>query len=139
MRDLTAAEIPKFDEQGVLVVPDYFAGTQLLDDISKEITTLGRVFDSKFDLDTATRRIEAFKPAARKSFYGGLRCLASLTRLCSSDELMQTSRNLGLKLPALMRSHNIRMDMPREPEQLFHWHQDISYLLGSLNSLTYWV
>jgi Phytanoyl-CoA dioxygenase (PhyH) len=139
MRGLTAAEIAKFDEQGVLTVPGYFAGTRLLDDISTEVTALGRVFDSRFDPDSATRRIEAFKPGARKSFYNGLRCLASLTRLCSSDELMQTSRDLGLKLPALMRSHNIRMDMPRESEQLFHWHQDISYLLGSLNSLTYWV
>ena len=31
------------------------------------------------------------------------------------------------------------MDMPSEPDFLFHWHQDITYLLGSKNSVTYWV
>lgn len=38
-----------------------------------------------------------------------------------------------------MHSYNLRMDMPNEPKYMFHWHQDISYLLGSKNSVTYWI
>jgi hypothetical protein len=139
MRKLTAREATAFREQGFAVIEGYFATTRFLDDIVEEIVALGRIFESNFDLSTAAQQINSFTAAARSSFYSGLRYLPSLARLASSELLVQTSHDLGLEFPAVMRSSNIRMDMPQDAKHLFHWHQDITYLLGSLNSVTYWI
>src|SRR5262245_50245308 len=139
MRSFTAEEISGFHARGFLVARGFFAGTRYLDDINGEMTALGRVHAPDFELAAAASHIAKFSPHARKSFYNGLRYLAALNRLGSSELLTRASGDLGLRLPAAMRAYNIRMDMPAETEFLFHWHQDIAYTLGSLNSLTYWI
>jgi ectoine hydroxylase-related dioxygenase (phytanoyl-CoA dioxygenase family) len=62
-----------------------------------------------------------------------------LTQLASSPRILEFVRALGLAEPALMHSYNVRMDLPSEDHFLFHWHQDITYLLGSTNSMTLWI
>lgn len=78
-------------------------------------------------------------PERRGGFYNLLRYVASLSMLGGCPEMMQVSRMLGLATPVVMKASNIRMDLPHEDQFMFHWHQDITYLLGSLNSLTYWI
>ena len=139
MPALTSEDIAKFHERGFAVVRDFFGGTRFLDEINAEMTALARIYAPNFDLDCAVDHIRAFSPHARHCFYNGLRSLAALNRLGSSDVLTKMSQQLGLRLPAVVRAYNIRMDMPDEPDFLFHWHQDIVYTLGSLNSVTYWI
>jgi hypothetical protein len=139
MQPLSADQIASFRARGYLIVPGFFRGTAYIDDICAEITALGQVYDAGFALESAVDHVRAFPPRARKSFYDALRYLAALNRLGSCPSLLQTSRDLGQKLPAVMRAYNIRMDLPAEADFLFHWHQDIVYTLGSLNSITYWV
>jgi hypothetical protein len=139
VRSLTPHDIAQFRTQGFLVVRGFFSDTPYLDDVEAEITALGRVYDRRFLLDTAIDHIRAFSAPSRKRFYNGLRYLAALNRLGSSARLVALSQQLGQRVPAVMRAYNIRMDLPIEADFLFHWHQDIVYTLGSLNSLTYWV
>jgi ectoine hydroxylase-related dioxygenase (phytanoyl-CoA dioxygenase family) len=65
--------------------------------------------------------------------------MVSTTRLSCSEALLNTSSDIGIKMPLIMHSYNLRMDIPNDENYLFHWHQDITYLLGSLNSVTYWI
>ena len=131
-------DIASYDKDGYLIIRGFFADLEPLARVKAEITQLGKVFDGNFEM-TATAPIFEMSKVKRSSLYCGLRYLPSLTMLASSDLLTGVSRQLGLSMPAIMRSYNIRMDMPNEEQFLFQWHQDISYLLGSFNSLTYWL
>ncbi|MCW5680704.1 MAG: phytanoyl-CoA dioxygenase family protein [Xanthobacteraceae bacterium] len=139
MRKLTDQELARFEEHGYVVARGFFDGTSFLDQTSAEIETLGKVFDASFSMPEATGRLEKMAGPIRGKFYDALRYLVTLNQLASAEALTGVSRQLGLQLPAVMKSYNIRMDMPSEDNRLFHWHQDITYLLGSLNSLTYWI
>lgn len=139
MRDLTQHELRRYNDDGWLVLPGFFEGTEYLNDTLAEIEMLGQLFDPDFTMLTAEHDIPALPAGNRGKLYDALRHLATLNQLASSRALQATSRAVGMRLPAVMRSYNIRMDMPSEDRHLFHWHQDIAYLLGSLNSVTYWI
>jgi len=103
------------------------------------VRALGKQFMNDYADETSAEKIAALSPIHRKAFYHGLRYLPSTTQLACSPLLLDISKQLKFVQPAVMHSYNLRMDMPYEPEFLFHWHQDITYLLGSKNSITYWV
>ena len=71
--------------------------------------------------------------------YSNLRYLPTLAKLSTSSKNLKLNTDLGLKFPLVMKSCNIRMDRPFNVKHLFHWHQDIVYLLGSMNALTFWI
>jgi ectoine hydroxylase-related dioxygenase (phytanoyl-CoA dioxygenase family) len=134
---VSASDIAQFREQGYLVLRGALSKVAHLAKLRQEITDLGRMFVPDFRMDDDS--YQRFGAANQSRFYTGLRYLPSLTMLASCDELVECSRQLGLAMPAVMHSYNIRMDVPADTKVLFHWHQDISYLLGSLNSVTYWL
>lgn len=107
--------------------------------ISGDICSVAQAFfgstPSPFDLQT----YQPEHPQHRGGFYNLLRYVPSLSMLGGCPEMTQVSRMLGLATPVVMKASNIRMDLPHEDQFMFHWHQDITYLLGSLNSLTYWI
>jgi hypothetical protein len=76
---------------------------------------------------------------ARTVFYRSLRYLPSLSRLATSHHLIEIVKSLGLKTPLLMNASNIRMDEGGNNPHRFEWHQDYTYLLGSANSITFWI
>lgn len=97
-----------------------------------------RCFSSK----QASFDLKNFRPDQsenRRMFYNLLRYVPALSALSGCVEIQRLSKTLGLDTPVVMKACNIRMDLPYEDEFLFHWHQDITYLLGSLNSITYWM
>lgn len=132
-------DIESYSKDGYLIIRNLFADSIYLKRIMEDITQLGKIFDHHFEMPAAASHILAMSKTNRTSFYRGLRYLPSLATLASSDVLTGLSWQLGLAMPAVMHSNNIRMDMPNEVQHLFHWHQDILYLLGSLNSVTYWL
>ena len=75
----------------------------------------------------------------RTSFYRALRYLPSLAKLGSCSELTGISKALGMQNPIVMNASNIRMDEGGNNPNSFAWHQDYTYLLGSMNSVTYWI
>lgn len=107
--------------------------------MQNELSELGNQFMHDYSLDASAIKISALSPIHRKAFYSGLRYLPSITQLACSRLLLSISNQLNIIQPAVMHSYNLRMDMPNEPEYMFHWHQDITYLLGSKNSITYWI
>lgn len=132
------SDIALYRTNGYLIIRNFFSDLTPLERVMAEITQLGRVFNPEFKMNVASHLLTMPK-TERGNFYRGLRYLPSLTMLASSNLLTGTSRQLGLSIPAVMHSYNIRMDVPNEGQHLFHWHQDIAYLLGSLNSITYWL
>jgi hypothetical protein len=131
-------DIDRFATDGYLILKGVLGESSLLSDMRSEIEELGRSFDSGFQFDDA-RSVSALGGTDRSAMYRALRYLPSLAAAGASPLLVNLCRDLGLRMPALMRSYNIRMDMPCQDEFLFHWHQDITYLLGSRNSVTLWL
>jgi phytanoyl-CoA hydroxylase len=111
----------------------------LVDGIKKNIEELGEKFMSDYTIEGSAKKIKNLSATDRSLFYRGLRYLPSITHLACSELLLSISKQLNIMQPAVMHSYNLRMDMPHEPQFLFHWHQDITYLLGSKNSITYWM
>ncbi len=135
---LEPAELSEYKRQGLLVLRDALSGSAELRAVVHEIEELGRTFCPDFAFsDSATS--PGLSDKARGDFYRALRYLPSLAALGGCEYLRGLCRSLGLRFPALMRAYNIRMDRPHADEQLFHWHQDVTYLLGSLNSVTLWL
>jgi len=131
-------DIDRFATEGYLILKGVLGGTSLLSDMRREIEELGRSFDPGFQFDDA-RSVSALGENSRATMYRALRYLPSLAAVGASPLMVDLCREVGLRMPALMRSYNIRMDMPGQDEFLFHWHQDITYLLGSRNSVTLWL
>lgn len=130
--------IASFRNEGFSILRGGLRGNELLESIWQEIGRLGRSFNPEFRNDDA-ESISALAGPDRERFYRALRYLPSLAAFGGSAELLAICRALGIAFPALMRSFNIRMDMPDQDQYLFHWHQDITYLLGSRNSITFWL
>lgn len=76
---------------------------------------------------------------ARTTFYRSLRYLPALMRLATEPRMIEIAKSLGIKAPLLMNASNVRMDEGGENLHRFEWHQDFTYLLGSANSLTFWI
>jgi hypothetical protein len=137
--ELTNLQKKLFFQNGFLVLKSCTEINPLIEEIRKEICELGCQFIKNFSIDGSVEKIELLTSNNRKAFYSGLRYLPSTTRLACSRLLIGISNQLKILQPAVMHSYNLRMDMPNEPQFMFHWHQDITYLLGSKNSITYWV
>ena len=75
----------------------------------------------------------------RTVFYRSLRYLPSLMRLATEPRMIEIAKSVGIKAPLLMNASNIRMDEGGENLHRFEWHQDFTYLLGSTNSITFWI
>jgi len=109
-----------------------------LADIKDEI---GKLAISYGFADPFDGNADCFDPPVgdpRNRFYRSLRYLPSLGRLANSAFLANASKEIGLSLPLVMNASNIRMDQGGSNPNKFHWHQDYTYLLGSMNSVTYW-
>ena len=138
---ITAKQKKEFKKNGYLVIKSVPGLKKNLNEIKKELLLFAKVFDNKVRKINDKRFCKILKlgSSSRPKYYDTLRYLHSVTKLSSSESLKKISIGLGLRLPAVMRSYNLRMDMPNDKKHLFQWHQDITYLLGSLNSLTYWI
>ena len=136
---LNEGMLKKYKEFGYVVVKNY-----LMDEIKKsglidDLTHYASVFGENFDISKSFEFTKNLSVQDRQTFYKGLRYLPGLAKFGASNKLQDISKCLGLRFPVLMKSYNIRMDSPSDIKNLFHWHQDITYLLGSKNSLTYWI
>ncbi len=130
-------DIKKFQNKGFQNFSGILNGSADLQNVINDIKLLGiEFFGSKFSL-------EAPFVSGRRSelaiFYESLRYSLSLQRLAVSPQILDLVRSLGIQHPISMHQDNIRMDEPARDEILFHWHQDITYLLGSHNSITLWI
>jgi len=128
-----------FQANGYLLLKNVTEVTPLIRAVQDEVRALGKQFMADYDDTTSAEKIAALPSNRRQAFYHALRYLPSTTQLACSPLLLDISKQLKLVQPAVMRSYNLRMDMPNEQQFMFHWHQDITYLLGSKNSVTYWV
>ncbi|MFN0314721.1 MAG: phytanoyl-CoA dioxygenase family protein [Burkholderiales bacterium] len=135
---IEAVQRAQYDSQGLLVLPGVLSRSAELRAVVDEIEELGRTFRADFALSDSAA-LAMFTDKARGNFYRALRYLPSLAALGGCEYFRGLCQSLGLRFPALMRSYNIRMDTPGADEHLFHWHQDVTYLLGSLNSVTLWL
>lgn len=136
---LEAQQKSEFSKKGYTILRGTQAAQPYLKSIWEEINALAVGFSKEYGTEDLATLIPRLNPLHRKAFYSVLRYLPSLARLASSSFLLDLSKELSLTMPAVMHSYNIRMDGPSEDRFLFHWHQDITYLLGSKNSLTYWI
>ena len=75
-------------------------------------------------------------PAQQSLLYDRLKYLPALSRLSASKSVLGFCKELGLGMPSLMGSSNMRLDKPGDDRHLFAWHQDTLYLLGSTNAVT---
>ena len=129
----------RFAQNGFAKITGSAELKQFTDDIIREIKELAQ----SHEIDVSMGHRCASKPIPqgpnRTNFYRGLRYLPSLGRLANSHMLTALSKELGLARPIVMNASNIRMDDAGENVNKFHWHQDFTYLLGSKNSITYWI
>lgn len=119
---------------GYTLIPGFYSVADLKP-VRDELEELGRYIFGSFSLDEPWKPYDEKK---RAQFYRVTRYLASLAQLSGLSRNLQVCRDAGLQLPCVMKSCNIRMDSP-ENKNLFHWHQDATYLLGSLSGLTFWI
>jgi ectoine hydroxylase-related dioxygenase (phytanoyl-CoA dioxygenase family) len=129
-------EYKQLQEEGYLVIREFYKKEEL-QSLNDEINEIGSFIyqDKLFSLDKPFRKEYLEK---QSEFYNSLRYFTSLKKFSALDKNIKLANELGLKHPCIMNACNIRMDTP-ENKNLFHWHQDTTYLLGSLNALTFWV
>jgi ectoine hydroxylase-related dioxygenase (phytanoyl-CoA dioxygenase family) len=121
------------EKNGYVIVKSFYAQDQI-DQIIDEIDRVGKFIYGDF----SAQRIPEDQPSKQQRLYRVLRYMASLRVFSCLEKNLKLCLELGLSHPAIMSSCNVRMDTPLN-KNLFHWHQDITYLLGSLNGLTFWV
>lgn len=126
-----------FESDGYLILKEPEWLNAHLADMKREIVGLAAAngLDDPF-LDTSVTIPEG---QARTVFYRSLRYLPALSRLATSPRMLEIVKSLGLSTPLLMNASNIRMDEGGENPHRFEWHQDFTYLLGSTNSITFWI
>lgn len=126
-----------FETDGYVVVKEHEWLQSHLSAMKQEIADLAATYG--LDDPFAGDGLNMPEGQARTVFYRSLRYLPSLSRLATSDRMMEIVKGLGLKTPLLMNASNIRMDEGGENPHRFEWHQDFTYLLGSTNSVTFWI
>lgn len=135
---LTPAQRAEFDENGYLVLRGALKNSPAFDDLINELERYVQTFAADFNL-SKPECVLALPAEQRSALYRGLRYLPCLYRLASDRTTLSVSQALGLAFPGIEMFNNIRMDLPGEDRHLFQWHQDITYNLGSVNGLTYWI
>jgi len=126
-----------FAANGYLILREFYNPQRDFNNITQEIAQLFDIESPCFD--PFASYTDGLDELARRRAYSGLRYLPSLFQFASNNANIDIAKQFGLRVPALMHSCNIRMDLPNRNEFMFHWHQDITYLLGSMNALTFWV
>jgi len=133
------ASVDAFHEHGFVVLRNFFDYDRDLAPLTDQIAWLGRrLGGADFAMNDAAA-VERLSLEQRGTLYRSLRYLPALAQLAAQPKLLDLSRAFGIAFPLVLRSFNVRMDTPHRDEFLFHWHQDITYLLGSHDSLTYWI
>lgn len=127
-----------FEKNGYAVVKNMFDPGDDLGSFYKSIERLAHYIKPEFSPFGSFEK-EVLTDKQKSNFYRALRYLPSINRLASSEKSLQLCTDLGMEFPVVMNSSNIRMDAPDGGKFLFHWHQDLTYLLGSLNSVTFWI
>lgn len=135
---LSPMQRDEYARNGVLVLRSCLSGWSELDSVIDAIQRLGAGMSREF-IWNDTAAISGLGASRRRSLYRALRYLPEVTRLAASRQLIDLAIQLGIRMPAVMHSFNVRLDLPGEDELLFHWHQDITYLLGSENAVTLWI
>lgn len=130
-----SALLKELKDNGFVIMKNFY-NKEDLQEVYNEINEIGRyILDDKFDLSLPF--LNTYREKQRE-FYLSLRYLTSLKKLSTFSKNINLCKELGLIHPCIMNSCNIRMDTP-DNKNLFHWHQDTTYLLGSLNALTFWI
>jgi hypothetical protein len=128
--------IEDFQRDGFVVLRGFLADGEIAP-FRTQITALGQhVVGDDF---TMAEGSVGLTPERQSILYDGLRSLPAVFRLATSPKVLDLARSLGLAIPAVMPSCNMRMDRPGDDRRLFDWHQDAVYLLGSANAVTVWV
>lgn len=129
-------DIANYIENGFGFFSNYLSDNSDLAAVEKYIGELGKsFFGPKFSMFTPFD----YPRDKLSKFYESLRYSLVLQKLAVNDEILKLVKSVGLNQPITMNANNIRMDEPTRDEVLFHWHQDITYLLGSKNSITLWI
>jgi phytanoyl-CoA hydroxylase len=136
--DLELDVTEKLRQAGYFVLRGFYDVERHLDGLYREINAISEFFSNEFE-PFGLFCTESIAEEDRSRIYKALRYMPGLFALASNEKNIELCQNLGLKLPALMHSCNIRMDLPDREEFIFHWHQDLTYLLGSMNAVTFWI
>jgi len=132
---LTKQQKDDFHQNGFLIIRDFYSESEI-QLVKDEINLLGKnIVKNDFNLD------KKFNKKLEKKYsllYKVLRYSIMLNKMSVLDKNILLTKQLGVKIPSVMKSCNIRMDTPSN-KKLFQWHQDTSFLLGSLNALTFWI
>ena len=132
-------EINSFNDLGYSILISSDALKAAIDEIRNDVIDLAHSYGFEIAIGEEDEGSEVPLGADRSNFYRSLRYLPSLGRLAHSSILCDASVKLGLRRPIVMNASNIRMDKGGVNPNKFHWHQDYTYLLGSSNSVTYWI
>jgi hypothetical protein len=127
----------KFYKEGYLILDERNWLQKQIVDLKQDIQNLASA--SNLGDPFSNTGISLPEGQARTTFYRSLRYLPALSRLASEPRVIEIVKSLGIKTPLLMRASNIRMDEGGENPHRFAWHQDFTYLLGSVNSITLWI
>lgn len=128
-----------FQTEGYATIAGCNAFKSATDRIKQDINDLAQSYGLNIPFGESQKPFEITPGTARTNFYRSLRYLPSLGRLANSEFLCEFSRQMGIIQPIVMNASNIRMDEGGDNTNKFHWHQDYTYLLGSKNSVTYWI
>lgn len=114
-----------------------FFGEDDLALLRDQVSALASTVDP--ELSPWDAQVQRISDATRRNVYQGLRYLPALMGLATQPSVLDLVSELGLEQPAIMQSHNVRMDGPGDDDHLFQWHQDFTYFLGSPNAVTLWI
>ena len=130
--------LAEFNSEGYLILRSFFENKSDLSPFYDQINKVGKFINPRFTPFDLFEDIQLDNDQ-RSNLYRSLRYLPAISQLACSEKALKLCKSLGLEFPAIMNSCNIRMDTPKLDQYLFHWHQDITYLLGSMNALTFWI
>lgn len=135
MIKITDQDKKKLAEDGFVIVKGYHLNEEIVA-LTNALTSHGQYFfGNEFYLGSPIKPEYTNKIG---EYYKTLRYLPELLMLASSNKIISLMKNLGLERPCIMNANNIRVDTP-DNRALFHWHQDTTYLLGSINAITVWI
>ena len=127
--------VNKFFENGYSVIKD-LKGILVpkINKINNQLSEIGKSMDPNFDLNNSL----SVKSANKKKFYKAAKSILGLYDLVNIKELINISKKLKCKIPILGNAY-IRSDIILEKDHAFGWHQEGPCLLGSLNSVSFWI
>lgn len=134
---LPSLDRERFEDAGYAIIRGFFLPSELkalideLEEVGRYV--IGPHFHAGDDADCA------MSPEQQSLLYDRLHYLMALSHLEGNPRVRALCKAVGIELPSLMGSSNMRMDRPSDSRHLFDWHQDTLYLLGSKNAVTLWI